>query len=88
MPNGYYLVTNLSKIPQARNDAPKSGKPHELFQIRYNNAGTKAIVQANWPQGWDRRPGFTYLGGYLPDGSAEQSVLDEVMKPEWQTVEG
>jgi hypothetical protein len=79
--NTYYLIT-ADEVETARSCAATDGLPHQLFGIRYNNDGSKAIVQA----GWQETPPGTYLGAYI-DGQAEQAVYDELTKAEWQSEE-
>jgi 5'(3')-deoxyribonucleotidase len=65
---------------------PTEGLPNQFFQCRLNNAGTKAIVRADWINDEIANIG-QYLGKLiLPDGIVEENVLREVDKPEWQSI--
>lgn len=86
--NSYYLIST-TLLEQARQYAPVEGLPNQLFQYIVNPSGTKAIVQADWPEealAWLNANG-TFLGDLQPDGSASQAVYDEMAKPKWQIVE-
>lgn len=77
MANTYYLVT-AGQAEEATAYAITSGPSHGLFQIRWNNDRTKAIIQAEWI----RTPPGVYLGAYL-NGPAEKLVYNELENPEW-----
>lgn len=83
--NAYYLIS-ADKLDQARQYAPTTGLPNQLFQYVISPDGTKAIVQADWSEegvAWLNANG-TFLGELQPDGSAPEAVFDELTKPEWQ----
>lgn len=81
--NTYYIV-NANQIEQARQYAPETGLPNQLFQCTVNPNGASAIVQADWIDTVWLNTNGTYLGELQPDGSASQEVYDELAKPEWQ----
>lgn len=83
MANSYYLIA-ADKVETARAYAPTQGLPHQLFGVRWNNDGTKAIVQADWLDDAAIAALGTYLGDLQPDGFAPQAVYEELSKPEWQ----
>lgn len=59
-------------MEQARQYAPATGLPNQLFLCVVSLDGTKAIVQAEWSEGgltWLNEHG-TFLGELQPDGSA------------------
>ena len=83
--NAYYLI-NASLIEQARQCAPQTGFPNQLFQCVISPNGTKATVQAEWNDEavvW-LSENATFLGELQPDGSASQGVYEELEKPGWQ----
>ena len=80
MANSYYLVTT-AQVDEARACAPTEGAAYDLFQVRWNNNETEAIVQA----AWEAEPPGQFLGLYV-DGHAEAAVYAELAKPEWQVV--
>jgi len=59
--NAYYLI-NADQVEQARACAQKSGASHDVFSVRLNNDGTKALVQANWLE--DSQPPGVLLGNF------------------------
>ncbi len=78
----YYLV-DAGQIEQAEQYALASGLPNQLFQIRMNNNGTKAIARADWLSNEIANIG-QYLGKLvLPEGTVEPGILDELAKLEW-----
>ena len=81
MANAYYLLKK-EQVEDARLCAVTEGLPHQLFSVRYNNDGSKAIVQAEWTE----EPIGEYLGEYSSSG-ASQGVYDELVKSEWQMEE-
>lgn len=81
--NAYYLIDGV-KLEQARQYAPATGLPNQLFQYVISPDGTKAIVQADWLDDAAIAALGMYLGDLQPDGSAPQAVYDELAKPEWQ----
>ena len=83
MANAYYLI-NADQVEQARACAQKSGASHDVFSVRLNNDGTKALVQANWLE--DSQPPGVLLGNFN-GGNVDQSVYDELAKPEWNSIE-
>ena len=82
--NAYYLI-DADKLDQARQYAPASGLPNQLFQYVISPDGTKAIVQADWTDAAWLDANGTFLGELQPDGSASQAVYEELAKPEWQS---
>ena len=80
MPNSYYLVA-ADMVELARACAPTEGAAYDLFQVRWNNAETQAIVQA----AWEVEPPGQFLGLYV-NGHAEAAVYAELAKPEWQVI--
>ena len=87
MANRYYLLT-ADKVEQACALAPTEGRQNQLFGVRYSDDGSKAIVQADWPQEalpWLDENGV-YLGDLQPDGAAPAAVYDELAKEEWDGI--
>jgi len=83
--NAYYL-TDVDKIEQAKQYAPTTGLPNQLFQVIVSPNNTKAIVQADWTDVEAMNSIGTFLGELQPDGSAPQAVHEELTKPEWQPI--
>lgn len=86
--NCYFLI-DANKLEEAKTFAPSTGAPSQLFQYTISPDGTKAVVQADWSEEgieWLSKNGV-YLGRLLENGLAEQSVYNELAKPEWQIQE-
>lgn len=80
--NVYYVIS-ADKIDQARQYAPASGLPNQLFQYVISPSGTKAIVQADWlDTSWLDQNGV-FLGELQPDGGATQAVYDYMNSDDW-----
>ncbi|AEG15865.1 hypothetical protein Desku_2329 [Desulfofundulus kuznetsovii DSM 6115] len=98
--NRYYLLrlprderekyTVLARLERLGPPRTSSARPHELVHYRLSPDGSKAIVQAIFAME-DlevlRSLGATYLGAHLRDGIAEDSVYQELQRPEWNLPE-
>lgn len=82
----YYLI-DATKLERARQYAPANGLPNQLFQYKTNNDGSKAIIRADWVSDEISNIGQCLGKLILPDGIVEQGVLEELDKPEWQSIE-
>jgi len=69
----------------ARQYTPIEGLPNQLFQYCVSPDGTKAIVQAEWTDVTAMHTIGADLGELQSNGSAPQTVFDELAKPEWQS---
>lgn len=98
--NRYYLVNLppderekravLARLDTLGPPQTASARPNELGHYHLSPDGSKMIIQGSF--GMEdlktlRSLGATYLGAYLCDGMAEDSVYDELQRPEWNPPE-